>query len=147
MGYPAKSIPKPLVQANQAFIVLSVLLSWLLHPFLLVLPLSAGLISVLFKYNPIIASVKPLLRKPGSAYQQEDFDQQQFNQWIAVICLVFAVIFFSIGWNTLGYIFSGMVFLAAAVALTGFCVGCFIRFQWQQFQYKKRKHKSEQKSY
>jgi hypothetical protein len=36
-----------------------------------------------------------------------------------------------------------MVLLAAAVALSGFCVGCFIRFQWQQYQHKKRKQAAE----
>ncbi|KAA0562486.1 DUF4395 domain-containing protein [Bacillus sp. CH30_1T] len=36
------------------------------------------------------------------------------------------------GWSTGFYLFSGIVLFAASIALGGFCVGCFIRFQWKK---------------
>ncbi|MFC7783812.1 MULTISPECIES: DUF4395 domain-containing protein [unclassified Rossellomorea] len=132
------SIPKPLVQLNQWFIVTSVAFSWVFQiDFFLVLPFLVGLTSVLFKFNPVIKTGRHFLKKELSSYPAEDADQQQFNNIIAVSCLGAAIISTLAGWSTGFYIFSGMVFLAASIALAGFCIGCFIRFQWKRFQYKR----------
>ncbi|TMU86983.1 DUF4395 domain-containing protein [Bacillus sp. BHET2] len=132
------SIPKPLVQVNQWFIVISVVISWLFQiEFFLLLPFIAGLSALIFKFNPVIKIGKRFLKKDPSQYTPEDADQQQFNNIIAVSCLGAAMISALIGWSTGFYIFSGMVFLAASIALAGFCIGCFIRFQWKRLQYKR----------
>jgi Domain of unknown function (DUF4395) len=132
------SIPKPLVQLNQWFIVSSVAFSWVFQmDFFLLLPLLVGLSALLFKFNPIIKAGRHFLKKEWSSYPAEDADQQQFNNIIAVSCLGAAIISTLAGWSTGFYIFSGMVFLAASIALAGFCIGCFIRFQWKRFQYKR----------
>ncbi|MFI8687336.1 DUF4395 domain-containing protein [Rossellomorea sp. NPDC077527] len=134
----AVSIPRPLVQLNQWFIVSIVALSWVFQiELLIILPLLVGMSALLFKYNPVIKTGKLFLKKEPSAYQQEDADQQQFNNIIAVSCLGAAILSAAAGWSTAYYIFSGMVFMAASVALAGFCIGCFIRFQWKRFQYKR----------
>lgn len=132
------SIPKPLVMTNQWFIVASVLVAWIANqPAILFIPLVVGLISLFFKKNIVIELAKPFLKKPFKEYPQEDLAQQQFNQWIAVICQAIALIGAYTGIQVLYFVFSGMVAAAAFVAILGFCVGCFIRFQWQQYRYRR----------
>ncbi|MCR8847242.1 DUF4395 domain-containing protein [Rossellomorea sp. SC111] len=135
---PANSIPRPLVQLNQWFIVSTVATSWLFQiEFLLLLPFLVGMSALLFKYNPLMKAGRLFLKKETSSYPPEDAEQQRFNNIIAVSCLGGAIISFLTGWDTGVYLFSGMVFVAASVALAGFCIGCFIRFQWKRFQYKR----------
>jgi membrane associated rhomboid family serine protease len=133
-----RSIPRPLVKANQSVIVLSVLLTWMsgLEWFLLI-PLIAGLMGILFAYNPVMQIGKKFLKKSPNAYIPEDFDQQQFNQKIAVFCLGMGFFSFLLGWTTLGYVFTILVAVAASAAILGFCIGCFIHFQWKQYQYRR----------
>ncbi|REJ22389.1 MAG: DUF4395 domain-containing protein [Bacillaceae bacterium] len=134
-------IPRPLVRTNQWTIVLSVLITWITHePLFLLIPLIAGLIGLIFGVNPIMAAAKTFLRKPHSSYHLEDRSDQQFNQIIACTCLLLAFIGFSFHIDVLGYIFSILVFSAAFIAILGFCIGCFIRFQWKQYQYRKAKN-------
>lgn len=83
-----KGIARPLVKTNQAFIVISVILTWLTgQHWILALPLFAGLLGLLFGYNPIIKLAARFLTKERSHYVLEDWSQQQFNQSIAVFCL------------------------------------------------------------
>ncbi|MDP4172017.1 MAG: DUF4395 domain-containing protein [Bacillota bacterium] len=132
-----KSIPQPLVKVNQWFIVISVLAAWFTHQYLiLALPLFSGLMGLIFGFNPIMKTAKLFLKKDPSAYQPEDWEQQQFNQLIAVVCLAAGLLSFAMNWNVAGYAFTLMVALAAGIALLGFCIGCFIRFQWKQYRYK-----------
>ncbi|WP_078381685.1 DUF4395 domain-containing protein [Sutcliffiella halmapala] len=131
-------IPKPLVTVNQWFILLTVAISLLTgFYFLLLLPLLAGLSGLLTGYNPVLKIASKFLAKPPSSYIQEDKAQLQFNQTIAVSCLALSLIGFYTGYTIIGFAFSIMVGLASGVALLGFCVGCFIRFQWQQYQYRR----------
>lgn len=132
------SIPRPLVRLNQWVIIISVVITWFSNvEWFLLIPLLAGLCGLIFKVNPIIKFGKIFLSKHPSEYIQEDFDQQQFNQVIAVFCLSLGLLGYLIGWNWFGVIFTVMVALAAFVAILGFCIGCYIRFQWQQYCYRK----------
>lgn len=138
MGNKIQSIPRPLVRLNQWVIVLSVLCTWVLqNELFLLVPLLAGMCGLVFKVNPIIKIGKLFLRKHPSQYIPEDFDQLQFNQLIAVICLSIGFVSYLAGWNTVAVIFTIMVAMAAIIAILGFCVGCYIRFQWQQYSYRK----------
>jgi hypothetical protein len=133
-----RSIPRPLVRANQWFIVISVVATWMTgQEWLLALPLVAGLLGLFFGFNPVMRLAKLFLTKPPSEYVPEDADQQQFNQIIAVICLSVGLISYLAHWMIVAYIFTAMVALAAFVAILGFCIGCFIRYQWQQYRYRK----------
>ncbi|MDN4522890.1 DUF4395 domain-containing protein [Fictibacillus fluitans] len=137
------SIPRPLVKLNQWFIVLSVAAFWITGAhWLLLLPLAAGLSGLLFRYNPIMQLGKQFLIKPLPSYIPEDWDQQQFNQKIAVLCLFLGFISYQLQWHTAAYVFTAMVFAAALIAILGFCIGCFIRFQWQQYKYRKQQANS-----
>ena len=132
------TIPKPLVTFNQWFILTTVLLSLATGLyFLMAFPLLAGLMGLLFKWNPVLIGARKFLLKPAGSYLQEDVAQLQFNQSIAVACLSLAILGFYSGFVVIGFAFAIMVAVASGVALMGFCVGCFIRFQWQQYRYRR----------
>ncbi|WP_347550126.1 DUF4395 domain-containing protein [Pseudalkalibacillus hwajinpoensis] len=136
------SIPRPLVRLNQSFIFIFATSFVLFSQWIfLALPLGVGLMGLLFHFNPIIKVGKSFLRKPMNSYIPEDADQQNFNQKIAVILLTVSLIFHIAGVQWLSFTAAIMVALASLVAILGFCIGCFIRFQWKQFQYK-RSHQS-----
>ncbi len=137
MGHTMTSIPRPLVRVNQWFIVIAVVFTWMTGmEWFLLLPFVAGLLGLLFHYHPVMRFAKLFLRKKPSDYIPEDYAQQQFNQCIAVICLGIGYFAFVSGAETLGYVMTIMVFLAAFIAILGFCVGCFIRYQWIQFRHR-----------
>lgn len=130
-------IPRPLVRTNQWFIVLSVVTAWAFHtPWILALPFLAGLLGMFAKFNPVMRFARLFLKKPMSEYVFEEPAQQQFNQVIALICLGASMAFWSLGMMTFAIVFSALVFLAAFVAILGFCVGCYIRFKWHQFRHR-----------
>lgn len=132
------TIPKPLVTFNQWFILTTVILSLATGIyFLMAVPLLAGLMGLLFKWNPVLIVARRFLSKPAGSYPQEDVAQLQFNQSIAIACLALALFGFYSGLVVIGFVFAIMVGVASGVALMGFCVGCFIRFQWQQYRYRR----------
>lgn len=138
MSEVVRSIPRPLVKINQWVIVISVLLSWVSgQKWFLLVPFIAGLLGILFGFNPIMQLAKQFLKKNPKAYIPEDWEQQQFNQKIAVSCLGIGFFGFLLGWNVVGYVFTILVATAAFVAILGFCIGCFIHFQWNQYKYRK----------
>ncbi len=139
MSTTIKSVPKPLVTTNQWIIVLSVVVTWIFqNGWFLWIPLLSGLMGLFTGFNPIMKVAKLFLRKPMHSYIPEDIDQQNFNQKIAVICLFLGWMGFVTGWLWMAYLFTIMVFLSAFIAILGFCIGCFIRFRWQQYQYKRK---------
>ena len=129
------SIPKPLVRANQSVIVASVLISWVLSIWsdsfylILLIPLLSGLSGLAFGVNPVFKIARRFLKKPAASYLQEDAADQRFYQILAVSMLSASLLSFMLDMPVLGYLFSAFVFTAALVALLGFCVGCFIRYQ------------------
>ncbi|MFC4800412.1 DUF4395 domain-containing protein [Neobacillus sp. GCM10023253] len=138
MTEKVRSIPRPLVKTNQWTIVLSVVLTWLSgQEWFLLVPFVAGMSGLLFGFNPIMQIAKLFLRKDPKAYIPEDWEQQQFNQKIAVSCLGIGFVGFLLGWNGVGYVFTILVAVAAFVAILGFCIGCFIYFQWNQYRYRR----------
>ncbi|MGV2939084.1 DUF4395 domain-containing protein [Mesobacillus sp. LC4] len=133
-----RTVPRPLVRTNQWFIVISVISTWLTgFEWILALPLLAGISGLLFGNNPVMRIASAFLSKKKSDYIPEDWDQQQFNQKIAVGCLTGGLIAYAAGLTLLGHIFTIMVALAAFIAILGFCIGCFIRFQWSKYKHKK----------
>ena len=143
MAETVRSIPRPLVRLNQWFIFLSVVATWVSGiEWILAIPLLAGIMGLVFGFNPIMQAGKLFLRKKPSEYIPEEWEQQQFNQLIAVSCLAGGLISFLLGWEVAAYLFTGMVAIASFVAILGFCIGCFIRFQWQQYRYKKSANKT-----
>ena len=137
------SIPRPLVRVNQWTIFLSVVITWVTGFYwVLLLPLVANLSGVLFGFNPIIYFSKGFLKKEPKAYIPEDVDQQRFNSTIATLCLVLGFIGYLFEIKALALTFTIMVALASFVAILGFCVGCFIHFQLNQYKYRRKLKRS-----
>ncbi|MGE7609433.1 DUF4395 domain-containing protein [Peribacillus frigoritolerans] len=133
-----RSIPRPLVRTNQWVILLSVATALITGQiWILAIPLTAGLLGLFFNFNPVMRLAKLFLKKKPSDYIPEDHSQQQFNQAIAVACLGLGFTSFLLGWNVTGYIFTLMVGMAALIAILGFCIGCFILYQWKQYSYRR----------
>jgi Domain of unknown function (DUF4395) len=131
-------IPRPLVRTNQWFIFLSVAATWLTgQAWILLLPLTAGLLGMFFNFNPVMRMAKLFLKKKLSEYIPEDKDQQQFNQLIAISLLAAGYLGYTLNWTGIAIAATAMVATASFIAILGFCVGCFIRFRWQQYRYKK----------
>lgn len=137
------TIPKPLVRLNQSFVAINAILYLLTSNLIfLVLPIIVGLSAVLFNYNPLFVIGKRFLKKPLYEYIQEDKPQQQFNQILALSMFSLAFISFIIGQMLISFIFAIMVFLASTIALMGFCIGCFIHYQFHMWKYRRSLLKS-----
>ena len=134
------SIPRPLVRTNQWAIFSSVLLTWATeHYWILLIPLIANLLGFMIGFNPIMRIARLFLKKDLKGYIPEDAVQQRFNSAIATFCLAGGFAGFAAGFPVVGYVFTIMVAVASLVAILGFCVGCFIHFQWNQYRYRRRK--------
>ena len=132
------AIPRPLVRMNQTFVATKAILYLLTsHLVFLVLPIIIGLTSVLINYNPLFVIGKKFLKKPMFDYIQEDKAQQRFNQILALSMFSLAFISSIINQMLLSYIFAIMVFLASTIALMGFCIGCFIHYQYHMWKYRR----------
>lgn len=130
-------IPRPLVQTNRAFLVVTIAAGLLLHHAILLLPLVTGLIGLIFHRNPVILAGRPFLKKSPDHYHREDPSDQRFNQWIATVLVTLSILSFAARYPVAGYVFGSMVILAAGIALLGFCIGCYIHFRYRQWQYKR----------
>lgn len=132
------TIPRPLVRFNQLFISISALAFIVtMNRAFLVLPIVFGLFSVLFNFNPLFIIGKKFLRKPLNEYIQEDRAQQRFNQILALSMFVLAFVSSWLNLKTMSYLFSIMVFLASFIALMGYCIGCFIHYQYHMWKYRR----------
>ncbi len=132
-----KEIPINYVRTNQVILIsltLSSILtqnSWLLLAAFLfvVVPLFMGQ-----KGNiAFLIASRIFTSNPGG--KTEAAELQKFNQSIAAILLTIAVVLHLLTGTWIAWIFVGMVTVAATVAILGFCVGCFMYFQWKRLKY------------
>lgn len=131
-------IPYPMVRANQWTIVASVVLSCLTGSFMwLLIPFVSGLAGLITGFNPILRLARVFLLKPMTDYLREDAAQLRFNQVIAVCLLGIGLMGYVLHIMSAAYVASALVGIASGVAISGFCVGCFLRYQWTQFRYRR----------
>jgi hypothetical protein len=71
------------------------------------------------------------LRSSEDPSAGEDPRLMRFNNALAAIILGTAQLAFLFHAPLIGWIFSGLAALAAAVALAGFCFGCFLFYQFK----------------
>lgn len=135
-----KFIPAYLVKFNQAVLVVGTGLALIFQQPLVLLALFILLVVPLLtgpRLNLIFMLGKWLLpRSLAEKSDQEAYELQRFNQSIATILLGIASTVLLISGHWSGWVFSTMVTIAAGIALAGFCIGCFIYFQWKQWQHK-----------
>ncbi|MEX2460305.1 MAG: DUF4395 domain-containing protein [Paenibacillaceae bacterium] len=127
-----RGIPMPYIKANQVGIVLFVLLAiFLQQPLLLTVLWVIQVYGLVFGFNIFVRIVKPILNVKGSETQAEEL--QRFNNILAIVFLTLAIIGFATNLPVIGYIFSAILFLAAFVAICGYCIGCTVYYQYKQF--------------
>ncbi|MFS0727000.1 DUF4395 domain-containing protein [Paenibacillus sp. 1P07SE] len=135
----AVEVPLHWVRANQTGILLSIIAAvGFGEPLLLLLPLTVQLITRWFgiRYNPFVRLLHRLMPR---SQQTESRELLRFNNLLAILFLVAALSAFLLQSPTVGYIFVAMLTTAVVLALSGFCVGCFIYFQWKQLRAKRRR--------
>jgi hypothetical protein len=130
-----KEIPIEYVKANQAGIVLSVILLLVFQePWIAAALLSVQTAGLLTngRWNLFSALARTLIRPKGRETQA--LELLRFNNSLAVSFLTLSVASFLLGWNAAGYVFALMLLGAASAALFGYCVGCTIYFWIKQIK-------------
>lgn len=131
------TVPQPLVRLNNIITIVIIAIAWLAQlPLLILIPTIYFGLGAFWGKNPIMLLGKALLPK-GKNYVMEDRDQLKFNSLLAFIMLAIAMVFYYLGLPIVYYIFIGMCAAANIGAALGYCIGCFIRFQWKQYQYRR----------
>jgi hypothetical protein len=88
------------------------------------------------KWNLIGRVGKKLLKNriPGS--ETEDARLLQFNNWLLVFMLLAAQVAFIAGLKVTAWVIVVAVIIVTGVALSGFCVGCFLYYHFKLYRYK-----------
>lgn len=129
-----KEIPVPYVETNQFGIILLITLAIVLQQPLLLIILwiiqAAGLI-----FGPganlFILISRPFLVIEGNETQAMEL--QRFNNVLGLIFLTASLASFALGFKLAGYLLAGAFAAAAFAALSGFCIGCVIYYQYKRF--------------
>jgi len=127
-------VPLHYVRANQSGILISIIAAGLSGLwFLLAIPFAVQIISRTYgvKYNAFVRLLAPLLPR---SKKTESRELLRFNNLLAILFLLGALISFAFRAEIVGYLFVAMLTVAVVLALSGFCLGCFIYFQWKQFR-------------
>ncbi|MCR8631780.1 DUF4395 domain-containing protein [Paenibacillus radicis (ex Xue et al. 2023)] len=131
-----REIPVPYVRANQAGIVLFVVLAIVLQQPVFIAAIWAIQVIGLwrgFRANLIVRLATPFLASRVAGAQTESAELLRFNNSIAVILLTISLFcFWVIHSAVAGYIAAAMVAIAALIAICGFCVGCFLYYQFKK---------------
>jgi hypothetical protein len=136
------TIPQAIVRLNRATIVVGVLLALALRSPLvttaLFLIITAA--AIFGRRGSLIYQIGTRLGAGATSNPEdgEDPGLMRFNNTLAALMLGIAQIAFLAGAGLVGWLFAGMTALAAAIALAGFCVGCFLYYRfklhrWQLF--------------
>ncbi len=79
---------------------------------------------------------KMLFKKRLSGAAVEAFGLVRFNSAIAAVLYFCAIVSFVLQWWISGWILAGIVALAAAVSLCGYCIGCALYYQFKLNRYR-----------
>lgn len=134
-----EDIPQPIVTLNRSVIVGGVLLALVLRqPLITTALFLVLLVAVTFgqRYSLIFRLGSLLFAARNRTAPREDRRLMRFNNSIAVVMFGLAQIAFLARVPLLGWALSLGVALAAGVALAGFCVGCFLYFQFKLQRYR-----------
>lgn len=124
-------IPLPLVKLNRWTLLVGIVLGFVTRQPLVTSALLLILLTAVL-FGPrwsLIAQVGQRLFVRGTATEYEDRRLIRFNNLIATLLLGLAQLAFVLGAPAIGWALALMVAAAAAIALAGFCVGCFLYYQ------------------
>jgi hypothetical protein len=127
----------PIVTFSRACHVGAVALGLLLHaPWLVVLDLVLLLVPFFGGPNAYAVIGKMLFKQRLAGAPVEAYQLARFNAAIAIVLYALATIAFFLSWWTAGWVLAGVVALASAVAIAGFCFGCFLYYQFKLNRYR-----------
>lgn len=127
-------IPQPVVRLNRATILLGVILAYVLNAPLIttavfiIVALAAAFgrrASLIFLIGSFV------FRTPLDPAHDEDPRLMRFNNTLAAIILGAAQVAFAAHAPIVAWALAGIAALAAAIALAGFCFGCFLFYQFK----------------
>lgn len=136
-----EGIPLPIVTLNRSILVTGVALAFVLQQ-----PLVIGLLAVMLLSAVTLGPRGSLpfqlgrrflagpIRRARHAGDLEDRRLMRFNNTIALVLFGLALVAFALGHPLAGWLLSAMVLVAAAVALAGFCIGCFLFYRFRLAQ-------------
>lgn len=136
-AYPG--IPLPIVTLNRVVLLTGITAAIVFQQPLVTTALFFIILSaVVFgpKGSLIFFTGSRLFAKQNLNAKTEDPKLMRFNNSIAAILLGGAQIAFLLGAPLAGWILSGFVAVAAAIALAGFCFGCFLFYQFNLQRFK-----------
>lgn len=132
-------VPLPIVRLNRWTLVVGILVGLALRQpifttalFMILLP--AVLLGQ--RYSLIFQIGQRLFARQIATAEREDRRLQRFNNSIAAILLGGAQVAFLLGAPVVGWVLALIVAAAAAIALAGFCIGCFFYFQFKLQRYR-----------
>lgn len=134
-----EDVPLPIVRLNRWFIVLAGAAALLLRSPLPLTVLLLVLLPATFlgqRWSLIFHLGRALFGERLASAEREDRRLMRFNNAIAVTLLTGAHVFFYLGLPAVGWVLAAMVVAAAAIALAGFCVGCFLYYQFRLNRYR-----------
>lgn len=136
-------VPMPIVKLNRWVLVLGVVIGIVTQqPLITTLLFCVLLPAVLWgqRWSPIALIGKQLFSRQIPYAEREDRRLMRFNNTIALLLLGAAQLAFLFDLPFAAWGLALMVALAAAVALAGFCVGCFLYYQFKLQRYRMLKH-------
>jgi hypothetical protein len=139
MNNHSSTVPMPIVTfgraTNVAMVVTGLALQSPLPVFILLVLRLTALIGGP-RYNLIARTGRLLLATRLTDAEREDVRLVQFNNGLAAFLFGIAAIFFAVGIPVVGWVFALMVATASGIALAGFCVGCFMYYQFNLQRYR-----------
>ncbi len=126
-------IPLPIVKLNRAVLLAGISVAIVLQQPLLTTALFVIILGSVIsgrKGSLIFFIGSRLFARQNQSAGTEDPRLMRFNNSIAATLLGSAQLAFLFGAPIAGWILSGFVAVAAAIALSGFCFGCFLFYQF-----------------
>jgi len=126
-------IPQAIVRLNRWTIVIAVIVAFVLRAPLItsVLFVVVACAALFGRRASLVYLVGSRVLRPEPSPDGEDPRLMRFNNALAASMLAIAQLGFLAGLPLVGWAFAGLTALAAAVALAGFCAGCFLFYQFK----------------
>jgi len=123
----------PLHAFRNTVVLVGVIVGYVLHaPFITTVLFAIVALAAAFgRRASAIYWIGTLVLRPSMGPDGEDPRLMRFNNTLAAIILGAAQMAFVLHAPVAGWVFAGLAALAAAVALAGFCFGCFLFYQFK----------------
>lgn len=134
-----RDIPLPIVRLNRWTLLVGVLVGFAFQQPLVTTALFAIILPAVAigpRASLIFQIGRRIFARQLPAAPREDRQMQRFNNDIAAVLLGAAQVVFLLGAPRVGWTLALLVATAAAIALAGFCIGCFLYYQFKLQRYR-----------